>query len=161
MTEKLKNEIVNSFPQRDRKMIKSYPNITEITDDPICWIDSSTRYGYMLLTLNDPIDMTTKKIGLLMSPPETHQIGPHKICDLCLSTQYSKDVSFWTTRNRVNKYKVHGFYFCTDLKCLDLLRGKINRLFPPVPVQESLTQDEKVTRYLKNLQRFVDIISQE
>lgn len=159
-----KAEIQKAFPQR---LIKHVHKIPEHIDDNILrtasynWIDTSSNLGYMVLEYKISQQEEQSLVGILWNAPTIQQLGAIRRCDLCGHMQYCKDVSMRTTENKRNKYKTHGFYMCTNLDCVGLILGKVQRQFPPTTVIETLSLEEKIIRYRNNLEKILGIIFEE
>jgi len=150
MNKLTKNEIVNSFSKKDIKKLKlpDLDNIDWENIDYLGWIHRSRHIGYIVYLLNK------KLIGIFLNITKTKQDNKYKQCSLCMTQHTGAGISLFTKADRNHNSK--GNYICANLDCGLYLRNKKDIL--AIQMQENITKEQKLERYLKNLKQFINDI---
>lgn len=126
---------------KDLKLPKDFDKIKWSSIEFLAWKHPSGHRGYILET-----ESGVPKIWVLESETKASLNKRPVMCSLCMHIGSGSSVSLFCYRPENNRNKIVGNYLCSDLNCVDNV-SKIN----PNSMRETLTNDEKRDRMVKNL----------
>jgi hypothetical protein len=149
-----KEEIILSFPSKERKKVK-LPDLEKINWenlDFLGWIHPSGHLGYIVYEFQNGV----LRGMVLERTPITLGRGA-RMCSLCYTLNTASQIRLFTYRIPGKNITI-GDYFCADLQCSLYIR-KIKEPFL-AQMQENLTIHQKIERCKKNLEKFFRIIDE-
>ena len=143
-----KEFIQSLFNKKERKNLWILPAITNGDIDleqtrVTTWLHPSGHIGYVVY--NDGKNIWAFMMDRLISKQPSDKAG---ICDWCKSANHINRLAMFSLKTAENK--TSGFYLCSDLDCLSSIKNPNQN-----SIQETLTREEKQSRYFNNLEAFI------
>jgi len=146
-------EILEAFSPKQRKLLV-FPKdlaILRIEEvDSLGWVDVGTNRGFVVSSYKGIL----RGVVLLRNNPTESSRRRTGMCNLCKTIHTGQGVRMFVTQDLKNPHRRMGDYYCDDLRC-NLRAQKLISL-PPNQMQETLGTDERVVRYLEELDRLFE-----
>lgn len=146
-----REEVLALVPRRERKDFKLPRDFDQIKWDTIeflSWKHLSGHRAYLLENESGKPRLWVFECGIRSTSKHP------SMCGLCNSIKKGSGVELFTHRSD-DKTRVIGFYFCSDLDCVDCVE-KTN----PNSMRETISPEKKRERMLENLHGVLTAIDQ-
>ena len=147
-------EIVASFPKKDRKLVRVSVDLSVVTWEDLDFLSWEHSSGHIAYVVYDK--PYVKGLVLYKEKPGNSKVV--RMCDWCKTIHGGRGITIYSSPVINNRKIVKYISVCSDLQCSLLVRGKKN--LGPNQMRETISEKKKIDRLNDGVRRFFDSVYQ-